>query len=254
MSETPLSSQIVGIAKPWKVSGVQVSLADDDVAVTVAHGGGPLVCRQCNPRCPSDDKRVRRWRPLDTGQLKTVRVAEVPWQRTGRPAAGVNAMSGCRKRSNPAWHGECAPGLVARLAIRATREALADADNRIAVDRFPVAPYRGQAVDQGRGQEHRRLPGQGDARMTGTQYPQRRLTWMARSRLKPMQQTAKTRRTQLWGILNAVLLGVDNRHAASMNSRIKTVKTHARDSETNKASATRFTSGGLELYPDGIKV
>ena len=87
MSETPLSSQIVGIAKPWKVSGVQVSLADDDVAVTVAHGGGPLVCRQCNPRCPGDDRRARRWRPLDTGQLKIVRVAEVP--RGQRPEHGV---------------------------------------------------------------------------------------------------------------------------------------------------------------------
>ncbi len=145
------------------------------------------------------------------------------------------------------------PGPVARLAIRATRDALADADNRIAVDRFPVAPYRGQAVDRVRGQEHRRLPGQGDARMTGTQYPQRRLNWMARSRLKPMQQTAKTRRTQLWGILNAVLLDVDNRHSQSMNRRIKTVKTPPGDCETNKASATRCTSGGLELYPDGIK-
>ena len=58
MSDTQLYSQILGIAKPWKVTGVQVSLADDEVEVVVAHGGDPLVCRQCNPRCPGYDKRA----------------------------------------------------------------------------------------------------------------------------------------------------------------------------------------------------
>ncbi len=80
-------SQVLGIAKPWKVTAVQVSLADHEVEVTVAHGGGPLVCRQCNQRCPGYDKRVRRWRHLDTCQLKTVLVAEMP--RVQCPEHGV---------------------------------------------------------------------------------------------------------------------------------------------------------------------
>ena len=46
----------------------------------------------------------------------------------------------------------------------------------------------------------------------------------------------------LWGILNAVILGVNNSHAESMNSRIKTVKPRDRVSETNNDSAMRFTS------------
>jgi len=37
-----------------------------------------LVCRQCGKPCPGYDKRVRRWRHLDTCQLKTVLVADVP--------------------------------------------------------------------------------------------------------------------------------------------------------------------------------
>ena len=37
MRDAPLHSQILGIAKPQKVSGVQVSLADDEVEVTFAH-------------------------------------------------------------------------------------------------------------------------------------------------------------------------------------------------------------------------
>jgi hypothetical protein len=72
MRDTQLYSQILGIAKPCKVTGVQVSLADDEVEVTVAHGRGQWVCRQCNTPCPGYGKRVRCWRHLDTCQLKTV--------------------------------------------------------------------------------------------------------------------------------------------------------------------------------------
>ena len=35
MKDTQLYSQILGIRKPWKVVNVQVSLADDEVQVTV---------------------------------------------------------------------------------------------------------------------------------------------------------------------------------------------------------------------------
>jgi transposase len=399
----------LGIAKPWKVTGVQVSLADDEVEVVVAHGGGPLVCRQCNQRCPGYDKRIRRWRHLDTCQLKTVLVAEVPrvqcpehgvvtirvpW---AEPGSGFTALfealvinwlkvasiSAVADRLRLSWNAvdgilqravkrglsrraALAPkklsvdetayrkghdyvtvvtdqeqGVVLHVAenretgslgefygllsedqksgiesvcmdmwpayIRATRDALADADNRIAFDRFHVAQYLGKAVDQVRRQEHRQLLGQGDARMKGSKYQwlrnranrdwhqqraftalrksslktarawaikefaarlwgyqsrtwaqkgwQRLLNWMARSRLKPMQQTAKTLRKHLWGILNAVLLGVDNSHAESMNSRIKTVKTRARGFRNKQRfrNAIYFHLGGLQLYPEGIK-
>ena len=39
MKDTQLYSQILGIEKPWKVTDVQVSLADDKVEVCVEHGG-----------------------------------------------------------------------------------------------------------------------------------------------------------------------------------------------------------------------
>lgn len=78
---------------------------------------------------------------------------------------------------------------------------------------------------------------------------------MARSRLKPMQQTAKTLKKHLWGILNAVLLRVDNSHAESMNSRIKTVKVRARGFRNKQRfrHAIYFHLGGLQLYPDEIR-
>ena len=83
----------------------------------------------------------------------------------------------------------------------------------------------------------------------------RLINWMARSRLKPMQQTAKTLRKHLWGILNAVILGVNNSHAESMNSRIKTVKTRARGFRNKQRfrNAIYFHLGGLQLYPASIE-
>lgn len=78
MKDTQLYSQILGIQKPWKVTSVNVSLADDEVEVQVQHGGGKLRCPKCGQVCPGYDRRSRRWRHLDTCQLKTLLMAEVP--------------------------------------------------------------------------------------------------------------------------------------------------------------------------------
>jgi transposase len=78
MKDTQLYSQTLGIEKPWKVTSVNVSLADDENELQVQHGGGNLTCPKCGQVCPSYDKRTRRWRHLDTCQLKTLLVADVP--------------------------------------------------------------------------------------------------------------------------------------------------------------------------------
>ncbi len=409
MKDTQLYSQILGIEKPWKVTDVKVSLPEDEVEVIVEHGGGKLSCPKCGKTCPGYDKRRRRWRHLDTCQLKTLLVADVPrvecaehgvvnvsvpW---AEPGSGFTAMfealvidwlqvasiSAVADRMKLSWNAvdgimqravkrglsrraalsparisvdetayrkghdyitvvtDQVQGVVLHVAddrktgslaefyallseeqkagiesvcmdmwpayIRATREALSDANSRIAFDRFHVAQYLGKAVDQVRKQEHRQLLSQGDDRMKGSKYQwlrnrrnmsrrqqldfsvlrqsslktarawaikdfasqlwnyrsrtwaekgwKRLLGWMARSRLKPMEQTGKTLRTHLWGILNAVILGVDNSHAESMNSRIKTVKVRARGFRNKQRfrNAIYFHLGGLQLYPAGIR-
>ena len=78
MKDTQLYSQILGIEKPWKVTDVQVSLANDEVEITVDHGSGKLTCPKCGKACSGYDKRQRRRRHLDTCQLKTLLMAEVP--------------------------------------------------------------------------------------------------------------------------------------------------------------------------------
>jgi transposase len=54
--------------------------------------------------------------------------------------------------------------------IKATREALAGAEHKIAFDRFHVAQYLGNAVDTIRRQEHRHLLRQGDERLKSSKY------------------------------------------------------------------------------------
>ena len=91
MNGTQLYSQILGIEKPWKVADVKVSLVDDEVEVRVVHGASKLNCPHCNKKCPGYDKRQRRWRHLDTCQLKTLLVADVP--RVQCPEHGVVTVS-----------------------------------------------------------------------------------------------------------------------------------------------------------------
>ena len=409
MKDTELYSQILGIEKPWKVVDVQVSLADDEVQVVVARNGGKLLCPKCGKACPGYDQRPRRWRHLDTCQLKTVLQADVPrvncaehgvvtvsvpWAEPGsgftalfealvinwlkqaatsavsaRLRLSWNAVDGIMQRAvkrGLSRRAELSPrrlsvdetsyrkghdyvtlvtdqdqavilhvaddrntdslaAFYAQLSktqkdgiesvcmdmwpayIKATRKALTNADDKIAFDRFHVAQYLGKAVDQVRRGEHRQLMSQGDERMKGSKYQwlrsrsnmdwhqqrsftslrqsslktarawaikematrlwqyrsytwahkgwKRLINWMARSRLRPMQVTSKTLRKHLWGILNAAILGVNNSHAESMNSRIKTVKSRARGFRNKQRfhNAIYFHLGGLHLYPAGIK-
>lgn len=410
MKDTQLYSQILGIHEPWEVTEVKLSLPNDEVEVTVAYGGSKLLCPQCGKPCPGYDKRPRRWRHLDTCQLKTLLVAEVPrvtcsehgvvtvsvpWAEPGSgftalfealvidwlKAASIsavslhlrlswNAVDGIMRRAvkrGLSRRGELLPrqlsvdetayrkghdyitvvtdqehGVVLHVAedrdtdslnefyasltdaqrariesvcmdmwpayIKATRDALVGAEGKIAFDRFHVAQYLGKAVDTVRRQEHRQLLRQGDERMKGSKYDwlrnpsnmnwhqqrsfsvlrqsslktarawaikefasrlwnyhsrawaykgwKRLISWMARSRLKPMRDTAKTLKNHLWGILNAVILGVNNSHAESMNSRIKTIKTRARGFRNKQRfrNAIYFHLGGLKLYPEGITI
>lgn len=88
MRDKPLYQQILGIESPWRVTGVDVAVDEGEVRVRVeAKSGTRHVCPQCGKRCAGYDRRVRRWRHLDTCQLKTILVAEVP--RVSCPEHGV---------------------------------------------------------------------------------------------------------------------------------------------------------------------
>ena len=79
MRDKELYTQILGIQAPWKVSDIELDLKAGEVKVYVDQKPGTnLACPKCGTRCPGYDKRRRQWRHLDTCQLKTLLVAELP--------------------------------------------------------------------------------------------------------------------------------------------------------------------------------
>jgi transposase len=78
--------------------------------------------------------------------------------------------------------------------------------------------------------------------------------WAQRCRLDPMKKVAAMLKSHLWGILNAMVLNVNNGHAESANAKIQRIKARAcgyRNRERFKA-AIYFHCGGLDLMPDGV--
>jgi transposase len=82
------------------------------------------------------------------------------------------------------------------------------------------------------------------------------LGWALRSRLVPLRKRARMIREHLWGILNAVVTGTTNALAESVNAKIQWIKRMAcgfRNRERFR-NATYVHCGGLNLYPDALRV
>jgi len=80
------------------------------------------------------------------------------------------------------------------------------------------------------------------------------LGWMSRSRLAPMVKVARTIRSHLWGIINAIVLRVTNAHLEAVNAKIQALKKRAcgyRNRERFR-NAILFHCGGLDLYPGAL--
>ena len=91
MRDTDLYSRILGIQAPWTVTDVELTRSEGEVRVHVAHDEAiPLVCPECGQAVPGYDSRRRQWRHLDTCQLRTILVADVP--RVNCPEHGVRQV------------------------------------------------------------------------------------------------------------------------------------------------------------------
>lgn len=78
MRDKDLYGAILGIAAPWRVADVELSVGSEEVRVVLEHDGSELRCPTCGKPCSKYDSRRREWRHLDTCQFKTVIVADVP--------------------------------------------------------------------------------------------------------------------------------------------------------------------------------
>ena len=76
-------------------------------------------------------------------------------------------------------------------------------------------------------------------------------SWAIRSRLEPVRTVAKMIKDHLYGIVNAVVLGVTNARSEGINAKIQWIKYTARGFRSRQRfrDAIYFHLGRLDLYP-----
>jgi transposase len=383
MRDKDLYSQILGIQPPWKVAHVELEVEAGEVKVFIEQAPGTRQqCPRCGADCSGYDHRQRSWRHLDTCQLKTILVADVPrvncsehgvvtvhvpWS---EPDSGFTALfealvidwlkeasiAAVSRRLGLSWNAidrimqrAVRRGLRRRSAlwpihigvdetsfrkrhdyvtvvsdksrvlyvaddrsqdslagfyeslsedqrvaiksvsmdmwpayIKATRNVIPDADEKIAFDKFHVAKYLGEAVVVRT--KHRWLMNPGNmslgqwrdfkalrestlktarawankefamsiwhytSRTWAIKAWKRWLSWAVRCRLDPMKKVARTIKAHLRGIINAVVLKVDNGGAESINSRIKMIKVRSRGFRSKSRFRHRFLFSSFIKY------
>jgi len=79
MQDIELYKRILGITPPWVVSEVRVELKQRAVTIVIGYDSSiPVACPVCGGQATIYDHQQRRWRHLDTMQLKTFIECEVP--------------------------------------------------------------------------------------------------------------------------------------------------------------------------------
>jgi len=79
MQDIELYKRILGVVSPWQVQDVRLELKQRAVTVVVTYDHSiPVACPTCEGQATIYDHQKRRWRHLDTMQLKTIIECEVP--------------------------------------------------------------------------------------------------------------------------------------------------------------------------------
>ncbi len=91
MRDVELYTAILGLTPPWNVVAVEVDVKGEQITVKVDPGPGPFPCPDCQTASPGYDRRPRRWRHLDTCQMRTWIEAEIP--RVECPRHGVKQIA-----------------------------------------------------------------------------------------------------------------------------------------------------------------
>ncbi|APF16796.1 transposase IS204/IS1001/IS1096/IS1165 family protein [Caldithrix abyssi DSM 13497] len=79
MKDKELFKQILGLSHPWEVSKVDLDIANEEVEIEIIYKSKKGFCPECEVEYDIYDHREkRRWRHLDTCQMKTYIVCKVP--------------------------------------------------------------------------------------------------------------------------------------------------------------------------------
>ena len=79
MDDKTLYNEILGLMKPWTVTKVDLNLEEDEVYLQIGYSSKSFKCPECSKECGIYDHRSeRKWRHLDTCQMKTYLLCSVP--------------------------------------------------------------------------------------------------------------------------------------------------------------------------------
>ncbi len=78
MQDVQMYQQILGLSVPWRVSGVKLDKVAGEIQIEIECTERVWGCPECGERAHVHEWERRRWRHLDTCQLKTILTAEVP--------------------------------------------------------------------------------------------------------------------------------------------------------------------------------
>ncbi len=92
MQDKELYEQILQLEQPWSVGEIEIDHQREEIRINVEHPRGTkFCCPECDLKLPCHDHgEQRRWRHLDSCQLKTILVARVP--RVKCPEHGVKSV------------------------------------------------------------------------------------------------------------------------------------------------------------------
>lgn len=92
MQDRELYTHILGIQSPWTVARVDLKIEDKEIHVHLEHEANTKwKCPECGELCPLyDHQPERRWRHLDTCQLRTILHAQPP--RSNCPTHGPHTV------------------------------------------------------------------------------------------------------------------------------------------------------------------
>lgn len=79
MKDKELYRQILGLSSPWEVAKVDLDIEDDEVDIEIIYKSNKGHCPECGIEYDIyDHRKKRRWRHLDTCQMKTYLTCKTP--------------------------------------------------------------------------------------------------------------------------------------------------------------------------------
>lgn len=79
MNDISLYTKILGIEQPWVITNIDLNIGKEEVKIYIKYDDNKAICPECKKEYSFHDKReTRTWRHLDTCQMKTYLIADIP--------------------------------------------------------------------------------------------------------------------------------------------------------------------------------